>query len=75
MRIYRRKFRSQTSDLWTNAATAVRAVREEKEKESEEKESEKRQSVKNNKVPKKVETSPNTMLCFSYVSGLGRVEK
>ena len=44
MRIYRRKFRSQTSDLWTNAATAVRAVRE--EKESEEKESEKGQSVK-----------------------------
>ena len=40
------KFRSQTSDLWTNAATAVRAVREEKEKESEEKESEKGQSVK-----------------------------
>ena len=73
MRIYRRKFRSQTSDLWTNAATAVRAVRE--EKESEEKESEKGQSVKKNTVPKKVETSPNTMLCFSYVSGLGRVEK
>ena len=46
MRIYRRKFRSQTSDLWTNAATAVRAVREEKEKESEEREPEKRQSVK-----------------------------
>ena len=27
----RRKFRSQTSDLWTDAATVVRAGREEKE--------------------------------------------
>ena len=38
----RRKFRSQTSDLWAHAATVVKAVREEKEtaeKESEEKES------------------------------------
>ena len=31
--VYRRKFRSQTSDLWTDAAKVVRAVREEKESE------------------------------------------
>ena len=31
--VYRRKFRSQTPDLWTDAATVVRAVREEKESE------------------------------------------
>ena len=37
-RLDRMKLRSQTSDLWTDAATVVRAVRE--EKESEEKESE-----------------------------------
>ena len=30
---YRRKFRSQTSDLWTDAAAVVRAVEEEKETE------------------------------------------
>jgi len=30
---YRRKFRSQTSDLWGDAATVVRTVREEKESE------------------------------------------
>ena len=36
------KFRSQTSDLWTDATTVVRAVRE--EKESEEKESVDRRS-------------------------------
>ena len=35
--IHRRKFRSQISHLWTDAATVVRAVRE--EKESDEKES------------------------------------
>ena len=29
--LYGRKFRSQTSDSWTDAATVVRAVREEKE--------------------------------------------
>jgi alpha 1,2-mannosyltransferase len=40
--INRRKFRSQTSDVWTDAAAVVRRVRE--EKESEEKESEKRES-------------------------------
>jgi hypothetical protein len=37
---YQRKFRSQTSDLWTDATAVVRAVREEKaseEKESDEK--------------------------------------
>jgi hypothetical protein len=39
----RRQFRSQTSDLWTDAATAVRAVRE--EKETEERESEEKESV------------------------------
>ena len=33
MFIERRKFRSQTSDLWTDVATVVRAVREEKEPE------------------------------------------
>ena len=38
----RRKFRSQTSDLWTDATRAVRAVRE--EKETEEKESVDRRS-------------------------------
>ena len=32
-----RKFRSQTSDLWTDAATVVRAVREEKASEEGEK--------------------------------------
>ena len=32
-----RKFRSQTSDLWTEEATVVRRVREERERESEEK--------------------------------------
>ena len=36
----RRKFRSQTSDLWTHAATVVKAAR--KEKETKEKESEER---------------------------------
>ena len=41
---YRRKFRSQTSDLWTDAAAVVRAVEE--EKESEEKETEERVSRK-----------------------------
>ena len=30
---HRRKFRSQTSDLWIDAATVVKAVREEKESE------------------------------------------
>ena len=41
---YRKRFRSRTSDLWTDAATVVRAVREESdEKESEEKESEERE--------------------------------
>ena len=46
---YRRKFRSQTSDLWTDAAAMVRAVEEEKEseeKETEEKETEERVSRK-----------------------------
>jgi hypothetical protein len=38
----RRKLRSKTSDLWTDVATVVRAVRE--EKESEEKESEEKDS-------------------------------
>jgi hypothetical protein len=33
MFIDRRKFRSQTSDLWTDVATVVRAVREEKKPE------------------------------------------
>jgi hypothetical protein len=32
-RLDRMKLRSQTSDLWTDAATVVRAVREEKESE------------------------------------------
>ena len=35
MYIYRRKFRSRTSDLWTDAATVVRAVREEKRQKRE----------------------------------------
>ena len=39
----RRKFRSHTSDLWTDAATVVRAVRE--ENESEEKESVERRAM------------------------------
>ena len=34
--VYRRKFRSQTSNLWTDAATGVRTVREEKESEKRE---------------------------------------
>ena len=45
---YRRKNRSQTFDLWTDAATVVRAVRDDKETaetESEEKNSEMREKV------------------------------
>ena len=40
--LWRRKFRSQTSDLWTDSATVARAVKG--EKESEEQESEERRS-------------------------------
>ena len=40
----RRNFRSQTYDLWTDAATVIRAVRE--EKESEETRNRKRKSQK-----------------------------
>ena len=45
---YRRKCGSQTFDLWTDAATVVRAVRDDKETaetESEEKKSEMREKV------------------------------
>ena len=44
---YRRKFRSQTSDLWTDAAAVVRTLKEEKESEKREpaeRRSEKRKS-------------------------------
>ena len=61
----RRKFRSQTSDLWTHAATMVRAIREETElgekksderqtKDTEEKKSEKRKNQKKAKARDKV---------------------
>jgi len=49
--------------------------RRERERVRRERVREKTVSKKKNAMPKKVETSPNTMLCFSYVSGLGRVEK
>ena len=55
----RRKFRSQTSDSWTDAATLVRAARE--EKESEEKESVERRS----KGRKVAEHCVFPMLCGS----------
>ena len=54
----RRKFRSQTSDLWTDAETVVRAVREEKEtaerdsRERQQRERE-RQQRKSKKVSRK----------------------
>jgi hypothetical protein len=42
-----RKFRSQTSDLWTDAATALTRTREEKESEEREREKER---VSRNKI-------------------------
>ena len=50
-----RKFRSQTCDLWTDAATEVRRVSD--EKESEEKELDKKTSRKKINVRGKVEKS------------------
>ena len=50
------KFRSQASDVWTDAATVVRAAREEKEseeKESEEKESEEKEPVERKSVERR----------------------
>ena len=49
------KFRSQTSDLWTDGATVVRRVRE--EKESEENKLEKRESGKRRSLREKEEKS------------------
>jgi hypothetical protein len=59
---YRRKFRSQTSDLWGDAATVVRTVREEKklvERRSGKRKSQRRESIRRKKIKarKKVEKS------------------
>ena len=62
--VTRRKLRSQTSDSWTDAATVVRAGREEKEPERKSQEKEDRE---------KVEKLRSTM--FFDVLWLWKVEK
>ena len=72
--LYWPKDRSQTSELWTVAATVVRTLREEKEteeKETEEKESEEKEKIyrtsrKKLKMGDKVEKSRNAAFfqCF-----------
>ena len=67
---YRRKFRSQTSDLCTDAATVARTVREEKqsvERRSEKRKSQRKESKK--KEDQRALKSPEP-LCFSNVSWL-----
>ena len=83
----RRKFRSQTSDLWADAAASARTVRGEKgteEKESEEKESEekgpkKRESEKKESVERRCKLAKRWKKreapCSSNVLGLRGVEK
>ena len=63
--IYRRKFRSRTSDLWTDAATVVRAVREEKRQK---RERVRQETVSRKKIKgrEKVEKSRFTV-CFPNV--------
>ena len=67
---YRRKFRSQTSDLCTDAATVARTVREEKqsvERRSEKRKSQRKESKK--KEDQRARKSPEPR-CFSNVSWL-----
>ena len=66
----RRKFRSQASDLWTDAAAVVRRVRE--EEESEEKKSEKRVTRKKIKAREKVERLRNALCFRCFVAPGGR---
>ena len=57
----RRKFRSQTSDLWTDAATVVGRVREER--------------ARSPKINMREKEEHHKALCFSNVLWLPKVEK